>query len=174
MLIPIIFQRGHSLDQFDWKPWFNLRHQEKTLTASIRRIPDNHYVEVKVDFALLGVPYIRGLFGWADSNSNNAYPTIDLSTLPRARQWLEDGFEVEVVHEAAELLGAMRSMGIRYMIPEQVPDAMEFYQEQLVKLQAQHEHLKNEQQGEFVSPDRYSVFHEALPDLDFETEIADD
>ncbi len=179
MLIPTILQRGHSLDQQQWTAWFTLRHEDKTLTTHLRKLHDEATgewfgVEVRIEFALLGVPYIRGLFAWADSQNNKAYPTLTLNTLPRAREWIENAFDIEVRHEAAPLLGAMRNMGMVYMKPEQVPDASEYYQEQLQLLQFQQQHYSNEQQGSIISPDRYSAFTDALPDLNFDTEIADE
>lgn len=175
MLIPLIVPRGYSLDASSWSEWFTLKHEQYGLHVQIRQIEKEAAAEIKVETTMFGIPVLRGVFSYGDSESNMAGTHINLVMLPMVEAWLKAGFDVETVHKAAPLLMMSRSMGAVYLTPEQQADTMKFQNDRVAELQIAQEHLFAEQSGAYLAPDRYSSFQHYIDEfLDMDKEIPDE
>lgn len=168
MLVPLILSKGYSLDKFLWNEWFKRVHEQYAMDVKIRGVDDRPGLfEVKIEIAILGVPFIRGLFAFAPTDSNKAVYYIKDSELAQVYMWLHGAFDLEVVNRAAPLLDYTRRMGLTYAQPEQLSDINEYYYSQLDKLNiAQaHENYENMSGLEVPDPKTYNKFAQAIQDL---------
>ena len=170
MLIPLIIPRGYSLDEFSWTDWFNRRCEHIQMNVFYRVVPGGNF-EVKVEVALLGIPYIRGLFAYGDSDSNRASTTLVSGMHKLVMDWLNAAWNMEVEHKAGQALDMARRMGMMYVAADQSEDAGKFYFDKLDELAKMQMHLNIEQEQQGISPDRYSAFKSVIENMDMDEEI---
>lgn len=166
MQIPVILSRGYSLDQLIWTDWFKRQHEQFHMDVKHRVINEEQYV-VKVEIGMLGVPFIRGLFGLADSRSTKATYYINGAYLMNAYLWLNEAFNIEAVNKAAPLMDMSRRMGLVYLQPEDTEDTNQYYYDHLEKLNIQQQHFlhENDAHVEVPTPKSYSAFFDAVDEI---------
>lgn len=183
MLIPILIQKGYSLDAYIWAELFVKRHENVTIRVSGRMVQppeeltdednfsDEGFYELKVELEKLGVPIVRALFAYAHSDSNKAVIFVPHRFLTESVIWLKEAFQTEFVHESVPLLSKAQEMGMKFIRGDEHNEITTYYMDMLRRLSIAEEHYKLNTNAPRVSPDRYSVFTEAVKSLDFDSEI---
>ena len=173
MLIPLILQRGYSLDKCTWVEWFTRRLEEYTLVVSIEENTAEGYTnaQVMIELKALGVTCIRGVFAFADSTSPKAIHSFNMNKTELVDlifQWINAAWDVEFVQKAAPLFDHSRQMGVKYIPPDEMEDIENHYFEAMQRLTIQKQILDNENNAKFVDPEGYSVFSKYLSEVDVE------
>lgn len=128
--------------------------------------------QVKVELAVLGVPAVRGLFGYASSRDASARTNILTLEIPNVYIWLNGAFDTEIVHKSAKVFEYARQMGLGFIPQNEVEEVQAYYFEMMSKLSIAEQHHANNITGiPAFAEDRHSAFSAVVSELDFDTPI---